>query len=164
VPLTARRELDLERQEIVSAPVDLVWDEMGSLGQVLAMTPYISDYEVVPGGQQAQGRAMVAWGPVKRTIDLDATLLGIALERQIRYVIAALSLQMRVEIAIDLALAGMNETRLHYHSLLIAGHPTTVRTWRLYREIAEVQADRLLHRVKVKSEQRRLAKQRLLDD
>jgi hypothetical protein len=36
--------------------------------------------------------------------------------------------------------------------------------WRLYREIAEEQADRLVHRVKVKSEQRRLAKQRLLDE
>ena len=47
---TAKRELELERQEVVRAPLRLVWGELGSLRQVLDLTPHISDCEMVPGG------------------------------------------------------------------------------------------------------------------
>ena len=134
---------------------------MGSLCQVLAKTRHISDWEVAPGGQHARGRTRFAWGPLKRTVEFEMTLLGVAAERQIRYVIEVLSLETRVETEIDLALAGMNETRLHYRSLLAAGN-RAVRMCHLFRDLIEEQADHILHQVKVKAEQRRLAHERLL--
>lgn len=161
MPATTRRELDLERQVRVSAPLRLVWEEMGSLHQVLAKAPHLSDCEVARGGQQALMRAHLSWGPFKRAVEVEARLLGIAVERQIRYVMEAGSLEARAEIAIDLIVAGDCETRLLYRSCVEAGHKTAIRMWRVFREIAEEQADSLLQRVKVRSEQRRLAHERL---
>lgn len=162
MPAMGWMEFDLERQECISAPLHLVWDEIDSLERVLAKTPHVTVCEVAPSKQQARGRATVAWGPVKRTVNLDVALLGLVAEQQIRYVIEARSLETSLEAAIDLALAGMNETRVHYHASVVVRHPTARRTWRLLREIAEEQADSILHRIKVKSEQRRLAHERLL--
>jgi hypothetical protein len=67
-------ELEVHRQERIMAPLQLMWEEMESLEQILSKSPQISEYDVVPGGQKAHGRARLAWGPVKWTVDLDVEI------------------------------------------------------------------------------------------
>ena len=43
-------ELEVQRHERIMAPLQLVWEEMDSLEQILAKTPQISEYDLVPGG------------------------------------------------------------------------------------------------------------------
>jgi len=63
-------ELEVERHERIMAPVQLVWEEIDSLEQILAKSPQISHYDVVPGGQRARGSTKLAWGPLKWTVDI----------------------------------------------------------------------------------------------
>jgi len=69
-------ELEIQRHERINAPLQLVWEEMDSLDQILAKTPQISEYDVVPGGQKARGRTRLTWGPVKWSVDVEVTLTG----------------------------------------------------------------------------------------
>lgn len=155
-------ELDLERRERISAPLQLVWDETGSLEQVLTKSPQVSNCEIAPGGVRAKGIAKLAWGPVKWAVDLDVTLLELVVHQHIRYAIEAIDLGTRAETTINLLLVGINETDVGYHSVIEVQHRIAARMRGLFNEIAEGQAHSILHRVKVRSEQRRLANERLL--
>ena len=53
-------ELEVHRHERIMASLQLAWEEMDALEQLLAKTPQISEYDVVPGGQQARGRIRLA--------------------------------------------------------------------------------------------------------
>ena len=155
-------ELDVHRHERIMAPLQLVWDEMDSLDQILAKTPQISEYDVVPGGQKARGRARLAWGPVKWTVDLDAEISDIAPRERLTFEIDGPSIEVHYKAVIELTRVGDNETKLELRGHLDVRHRMAARMRGLFNEIAEDQAHSLVHRVKVKAEQRRLAQERLL--
>ncbi len=155
-------ELELDRQERVNAPLQLVWEELDTLDQLLAKTPQISDYEVVPGGQRARGKAKLAWGPVKWAVDLDVEVVDLTPRQQVVFTIDAPSLETRGTFTVTVTSIGEAETRLDYRGTVDVRHRMASRMRGLFNEILEDQAHSLLHRVKVKSEQRRLAQERLL--
>jgi len=155
-------ELQIQRQERINAPLQLVWEEMDSLEQILAKSPQISEYDVVPGGQKARGRAKLAWGPVKWAVDLDVTVTDFQPRQRITFAIDAPTLEVHYECAIELASIGEAETKLDYRGRIDVRHRMASRMRGVFNEIAEDQAHSLVHRVKVKAEQRRLAQERLL--
>lgn len=65
------------------APLALVWDELSSLDHILAKTRHISRYEVLVGGERARGQTTFTWGPVRKSVDLDVTPLGMVTKRQV---------------------------------------------------------------------------------
>jgi carbon monoxide dehydrogenase subunit G len=155
-------ELEVHREERIMAPVQLVWEEMDSLEQILAKSPQISEYEVVPSGQTARGKTKLAWGPVKWWVDVDVEILGCQPRQSISFAIDGPSLEVHYEGAIELVPIGEAETRLDYRGHLDVRHRMASRMRGLFTEIAEDQAHSLVQRVKVKAEQRRLAQERLL--
>jgi carbon monoxide dehydrogenase subunit G len=155
-------ELEVHRQERIVAPLQMVWDEMGSLEQVLAKSPQIAEYEVVPGGQRARGTAMLSWGPVKWTVQLEIGVTQYQPRERLGFLIEGPALEVRYDAVIDLAAIGDAETRLEYRGHLDVRHRMAARMRGLFGEIAEDQAHSLVHRVKVRAEQRRLAQERLL--
>ena len=155
-------ELEVARHERIVAPLQLVWEEMDSLEQILAKTPQISEYEVVPGGQKARGKARLAWGPVKWTVDLDVEITEYVPRQRITFSIEGPSLEVHSRATVELAPVSENETKLEYRSHLDVRHRMAGRMRGLFNEIAEDHAHSLVHRVKVKAEQRRLAQERLL--
>jgi carbon monoxide dehydrogenase subunit G len=155
-------ELEVERHERIMAPLQLVWDEMDSLEQILAKTPQISQYEVVPGGQKARGTTKLAWGPLKWTVDIEAEVSDLVPLQRLCFAIDGPSLEVHYECSVDIAAIGEGETRLEYRGHLDVHHRMAGRMRGLFNEIAEDQAHSVVHRVKVKAEQRRLAQERLL--
>jgi carbon monoxide dehydrogenase subunit G len=155
-------ELEIQRQERINAPLQLVWEEMDSLEQILAKSPQISEYDVVPGGQRARGRAKLAWGPVKWTVDLEVEIVEFQPRQRLGFSIDAPSMEVHYEATIDLVSVGEGETKLDYRGRLDVRHRMAGRMRGVFNEIAEDQAHSLVHRVKVKAEQRRLAQERLL--
>ena len=155
-------ELEVQRHERIMAPLQLVWEEMDSLEQILAKTPQISEYDLVPGGQKAQGKARLAWGPVKWTLDLEVEITEFAPRQRIGFSVDAPSLEVRYQATVEVAPVGDNETKLELRGHLDVRHRMAGRMRGLFNEIAEDQAHSLVHRVKVKAEQRRLAQERLL--
>lgn len=155
-------ELEIQRHERINAPLQLVWEEMDSLDQILAKSPQIPEYEVIPGGQKARGRTKLAWGPVKWTVDVEVEIVEFQPRQRLVFAIDGPSLEVRFEAAIDLASIGEGETKLDYRGHLDVRHRMASRMRGLFNEIAEDQAHSLVHRVKVKAEQRRLAQERLL--
>ena len=67
-----------------------------------------------------------------------------------------------LEASIELVSIGEGETKLDYRGHLDVRHRMASRMRGLFNEIAEDHAHSLVHRVKVKAEQRRLAQERLL--
>ena len=155
-------ELEVQRHERIMAPLQLVWEEMDSLEQILAKSPQISQYDVVPGGQRARGTTKLAWGPLKWTVDIEAEVTELIPLQRLGFAIEGPSLEVRYEGTIDLAPIGEAETKLEYRGRLDVRHRMASRMRGLFNEIAEDQAHSLVHRVKVKAEQRRLAQERLL--
>jgi carbon monoxide dehydrogenase subunit G len=155
-------ELEIERHERVNAPLALVWEEIDSLDRILAKTPQINDYEIVPGGRTARGRAKLAWGPVKWAVDLEVTVTGIVPLREVSFTIDAPSLEIRATMDLAVGSMGEMETRLDYRGFIEVHHRMASRMRGLFNEVLEDQAHSLLHRAKVKAEQRRLAQERLL--
>jgi carbon monoxide dehydrogenase subunit G len=155
-------ELEVQRHDRIVAPVQLVWEEMNSLEQILAKSPQISGYEVVPGGQKARGSTRLAWGPVKWTVDLTVEITEFVPRQRISFCIDGPSLEVHYVATAELTPVGETETKLDYRGHLDVRHRMAGRMRGLFNEIAEDQAHSLVHRVKVKSEQRRLAQERLL--
>ncbi|HEV8627795.1 MAG TPA: SRPBCC family protein [Acidimicrobiia bacterium] len=155
-------ELEVHRHERIMAPLQLVWEEMDSLEQILAKTPQISDYDVVPGGQKAGGKAKLAWGPVKWMIDLEVEIVEFQPRQRIAYTVDGPALEVHYRATIELATVGDNETKLDLRGHFDVRHRMASRMRGLFNEILEDQAHSLVHRVKVKAEQRRLAQERLL--
>ena len=156
-------ELTIAQDERISAPLHLVWDELGSLDRILAKTPLMSRCEIVPDGGRARAKADLAWGPFRWTVELDVMLLGLIDQRQIRYVIEAKRMAARAETTVDLVPTGQIETKLAYCELVEVGRRAGGQLRRLVKDMAEEHAHNFLHKVKVKSEQRWLAHERLLD-
>jgi carbon monoxide dehydrogenase subunit G len=155
-------ELEVERHERIMAPVQLVWEEMDSLEQILAKSPQVSQYDVVPGGKRARASTKLAWGPLKWAVDLEAEITEMVPLQRLGYSIDGPSLEVRYEATIELVPIGEGETKLDYVGHLDVRHRMAGRMRGLFNEIAEDQAHSLVHRVKVKAEQRRLAQERLL--
>jgi carbon monoxide dehydrogenase subunit G len=155
-------ELEVQRHERIHAPLQLVWEEMDSLDQILAKSPQISEYDVVPGGQKARGKTKLAWGPVKWALDVDIGIVEFQPRQRIGIAFDAPTLEVHYEFTIDLVPNGEAETKLDYRGHLDVRHRMASRMRGLFNEIAEDQAHSLIHRVKVKAEQRRLAQERLL--
>jgi carbon monoxide dehydrogenase subunit G len=155
-------ELEVQRHERINAPLQLVWEEIDSLDQILAKTPQISEYDVIPGGQKARGKTKLTWGPVKWAVDVDVALTDFVPRQHVTFVIEAHSLETRGEVTVAIASIGEGETKLNYRCTLEVRHRMASRMRGLFTEILEDQAHSILHRVKVKSEQRRLAQERLL--
>jgi carbon monoxide dehydrogenase subunit G len=155
-------QLEVERHERINAPLQLVWEEMDSLEQILAKIPQISDHDVAPGGQKSRGRTKLTWGPVKWAVDVEVAIAEFQPRRRLGFVIDAPTLQVRYECSIDLVSIGERETKLDYRGHLDVRHRMASRVPGLFNEMAEDQAHSLVHRVKVKAEQRRLAQERLL--
>jgi carbon monoxide dehydrogenase subunit G len=155
-------ELEVHRHERILAPLQLVWEETDSLHQILAKSPQISEYDIVPGGQKARGKTRLAWGPVKWTLDIDVEITEFEPRQRIGFSIEAPAMEVRYQAAVDLAAVGDNETKLEYRGHLDVQHRMANRMRGLFNEIAEDQAHSLINRIKVKAEQRRLAQERLL--
>jgi carbon monoxide dehydrogenase subunit G len=115
-------ELEIQRHERINAPVQLVWEEMDSLEQILAKSPQISHYEVVPGGQKARGNSRLTWGPVKWSVDVDVSLDDIVPRQHIRFSIHAPSMETRMEVIVVLTSMGETETKLDYRGTLDVRH------------------------------------------
>ena len=135
---------------------------MDSLEQILAKSPQVAEYDVVPGGQKARGSSRLAWGPVKWKVDLEVTIAEFQPRQRLAFTIDAPSLEVHYEVGMDLISIGEGETKLDYRGHLDVRHRMAGRMRGLFSEIAEDQAHSLVHRVKVKAEQRRLAQERLL--
>jgi carbon monoxide dehydrogenase subunit G len=155
-------ELDVQRQERILAPLQLAWEEMDSLEQILAKTPQVSGFDIVPGGQKARGKAKLAWGPVKWTSDLEVEITEFRPRQRIAFSIDAPSLEVRLDAVLELTPAGESETKIEYQGHLDVRHRMAGRMKGLFHEITEDHAHGLVHRVKIKAEQRRLAQERLL--
>ena len=155
-------EIEIQRHERINAPLQLVWEEMDSLDQILAKTPQFSDYDVVPGGQSARGSTRLAWGPIKWNVDVELSITDYQPRHCLGFSILAPSLEVVYDVVIDLASIGEGETKLDYRGHLDVRHRMASRMRGLFNEIAEDQAHGVVHRVKVKAEQRRLAQERLL--
>ena len=155
-------ELEVHRNERIMAPLQLVWEEMDSLEQILAKTPQISEYDVVPGGQKAHGKARLAWGPVKWTVDLEVEITDIEPRQRIGFSVDGPAIEVHYQAVVELTPVGENETKLELRGHLDVRHRMASRMRGLFNEIAEDQAHSLVNRVKVKAEQRRLAQERLL--
>lgn len=155
-------ELEVHRHDRITAPLQLVWEEMDSLEQILAKTPQISEYEVVPGGERARGKARLAWGPVKWTVDLEVEVTEFVPLQRISFTVDGPALEVHYRATVELAPVGESETKLDLRGHLDVRHRMAGRMRGLFNEIAEDQAHSLVHRVKVKAEQRRLAQERLL--
>ena len=155
-------ELEIHRHERVMAPVQLVWEEIDSLEQILVKSPHISKYTISPEGQKAHGTSRLAWGPVKWTVAVDVTIIDLRPCRCLSFTIDVPALGFRSQASVDLMAIGEAETMLDYRGHLAVRHPIASRMRGLLNEVAEEQANRLTHHVKVKSEQRRLAQERLL--
>jgi carbon monoxide dehydrogenase subunit G len=155
-------ELEVQRHERIMAPVQLVWEEMDSLEQILAKSPQISEYDVIPGGQKAKGKAKLAWGPVKWNVDLEVSIVEFRPRQHLAFTIDGPSLEVHYEATIDLVPIGEGETKLDYRGHIDVRHRMASRMRGVFNEIAEDHAHSLVHRVKVKAEQRRLAQERLL--
>ena len=78
------------------------------------------------------------------------------------FAIAGPSLEVRYEGLLEISPIGEGETRLDYRGHVDVQHRMASRMRGLFNEIAEDQAHSVVHRVKVKAEQRRLAQERLL--
>ena len=111
-------ELEIQRHERINAPLQLVWEEMDSLEQILAKSPQISEYDVVPGGQRARGKTKLAWGPVKWTVDVEVEITEFEPRQRLGFAIEGPSLEVRYEGTIDLAPIGEGETKLEYRGRL----------------------------------------------
>ena len=155
-------ELEVQRHERIMAPVQLVWEEIDSLEQILAKSPQVSEYDVVPGGQKARGKTKLAWGPVKWAVDVEVEILEFQPRQRIAFAIDGPSIEVRYEATIDLVPIGEAETKLDYRGHLDVRNRMASRMRGLFNEITEDQVHSLVHRVKVKAEQRRLAQERLL--
>lgn len=155
-------ELEVQRHERIMAPVQLVWEEMNSLDQILAKTLQVSEYDIVPGGQKARGKARLAWGPVKWTSELEVEITDLVFQQRLSYTIDGRSLEVRHDATVELTPVGENETRIEYRGHLDVRHRMAGRMKGLFHEVAEDHAHGLVHRVKIKAEQRRLAQERLL--
>ena len=155
-------ELEVQRHERIMAPLQLVWEEMDSLDQILAKSPQISEYDVVPGGQKARGRTKLAWGPVKWVVEVDIEIVEFQPRQRLAFSIDGPALEVRYDATIDLVSIGEGETKLDYRGHIDVRHRMASRMRGLFNEIAEDQAHSLVQRVKVKAEQRRLAQERLL--
>jgi carbon monoxide dehydrogenase subunit G len=155
-------ELSVQRHERIMAPVHLVWEEMDSLDQILAKTPQVSEFDIVPGGKKARGVARLAWGPVKWTTELAIEITDIVPNQRLCYTIEGPSLEVRADTIVELIPVGDNETKLEYTGHLDVRHRMAGRMKGLFNEILEDHAHSLINRVKIKAEQRRLAQERLL--
>lgn len=155
-------EIDVERSERITAPLQLVWDETDSLEKLLAKTPQAFTYEVLPGGQRATAMSRLAWGPIKWSVDVEVSIEEYRPLEQIAYCVSAPSLALRFQGVIDLIPVGERETRLDYRGHLDVGHQYVSRMRGLFNDITEEHVCGLIGRVKVKAEQRRLAQERLL--
>ncbi len=155
-------ELEVHRQDRVMAPLQLVWEEMDSLDQILAKTPQVSEYEVVPGGQKARGKTKLAWGPLKWMVDLEVEITEFVPRQRISFSVDGPALEVHYQATVELAPVSENETKLEFRGHLDVRHRMASRMRGLFTEIAEDQAHSLVQRVKVKAEQRRLAQERLL--
>ncbi|MEW6474268.1 MAG: SRPBCC family protein [Actinomycetota bacterium] len=156
-------EVEVQRHERIMASLQLVWEEMGSLEQILAKSPQVSEYDVAPGGQKARGKAKLAWGPVKWTVELEIAIVDIQPRQHLTFTIDGPALGVHSEATIELASIAENETKLGYQGHIDVRHGMAGRMRGLFHEIAEDQAESLVHRVKVKAEQRRLAQEKLLN-
>ena len=155
-------ELEVHRHERIMAPLQLVWEEMDSLEQILAKSPQISEYDIVPGGQRAQGRTKLAWGPLKWQVDMVMEITELVPRRRLVFAIDGPALEVHYQGTLEVLAIGEGETKLDYRGHLDVRHRMAARMRGLFNEIAEDQAHSLVHRVKVKAEQRRLAQERLL--
>jgi carbon monoxide dehydrogenase subunit G len=155
-------ELEVHRHERIMAPLQLVWEEIDSLEQFLAKTPQVSEHDVVPGGQKARGKTRLAWGPLKWTLDLEVEITDFQPRQRIGFSVDGPAMEVHYEVTVELAPVGDSETRLEYDGHLDVRHRMAGRMRGLFNEIAEDHAHGIVHRVKVKAEQRRLAQERLL--
>ena len=155
-------ELEVQRHERIIAPLQLVWEEMDSLDQILAKTPQIPDFDIVPGGQKARGRARLAWGPVRWNLDLEIEIKEFDPHHRITYSVDGPALEVHYEATLEIARVGENETKLEMRGQFDVRHRMASRMRGLFNEVLEDQAHSLMHRIKVKAEQRRLAQERLL--
>ena len=146
----------------VAAPLELVWEELDSLDQILSKTPQAFTYEVVPGGREATVQAIFSWGPVKWTVEMQASLEEYVPPERTLLVIHAPSLDARYRLHIQLQAVGGTATKLLFGAQLDCGHRFAARMHGLLGEIMEEHVCGVVSRVQTRAEQRRRAQERLL--
>lgn len=155
-------EIDFERHEHVTAPITLVWEEVGSLEQILTKTPLAQNYEISAGGERATFQVHLAWGPVKWTVDASITLVALDEPHSITIALAGPSLDVEYHATIELTAVGSGDTKLSYQGHLECRHRLASRLRGMLTDMAEEHMYGVINRAKVRSEQRRLAQDRLL--
>ncbi|MGH8992393.1 MAG: SRPBCC family protein [Acidimicrobiia bacterium] len=155
-------EIDIERQERITAPLLLVWDEIDSLEQILAKSPQAFSYDMVPGGGRATIRANLAWGPLKWSVEGETVLADLVPQHRITYALDVPSLELHYEATIEVDPVGDGETKLDYRGHLEARGRMANRMRGMFSQILEEHGTGIVRKVKVKAEQRRLAQERLL--
>ena len=162
--LRSTMELDVQRHERIIAPSSWCWEEMDSLDQILAKSPQISEYESYRAVRRLGGGPKLTWGPVKWAVDVEVSLTDFVARQHVVFVIEAPSLETRASRPGPprSLRPGRRQTKLDYRCGLEVRHRMASRMRGVFNEILEDLAHSILHRVKVKSEQRRLAQERLL--
>jgi carbon monoxide dehydrogenase subunit G len=154
-------EIDLERQQRINAPIQLVWDEVDSLDQLLAKSPQISS-EVIPGSDRGSVTATLQWGPLKWTIEGAMQLEEIVPLERISVSIAAPSLEIDARESLELKRLGDTDTRLTLRGHMVCRHRFGNRMKGVLAEVLEGQMVSIVGRTKTRAEQRQQAQDRLL--
>jgi carbon monoxide dehydrogenase subunit G len=155
-------EIDFVRSQRVAAPLDLVWNEVGSLEEFLAKIPKKWVQDVVPGSDSAQLLLELAWGPVKWAFEGTAALEAVTPREHVLFVIEVENLMLRFDGSLDLYAVAGRETNMSYRGHMECRHRFASKMRGMLGDVVEEHVHRLMGRVKDRAERRYLARERLL--
>ena len=153
--------LVFQREARVKAPVQLVWDEVGSLDAVIARTPQALTHLRAANGKSAAISGNLHWGPFKHTLAAEVSVVELVPTRQIDYRIVAPSLESHYDGRITLHAVGAAETELRYHGELDLRSPAAKRFRGMLSDLVEEHVHGMTEQAKARAERRQLAEEKL---
>lgn len=153
-------EVVIERHERITVPlklvreeiIQLVWEEVGSLGQILPKSPSAS-YDVLRGRKWSPPRDALISGSLQWTLDPGFSE-GLRPRQHLVYMVDMPSDELRFEGTIELAALGDGETEVGYRVRLESCHRLANLLRGVFHEIATGHAQGLVLRTKARVEQR----------
>jgi carbon monoxide dehydrogenase subunit G len=156
-------DIDFERHERIGAPIERVWEEVGSLDEILAKSPHVSAHHMLPDGHAAELQVQLKWGPVKRTIKPVAKLVDVRPCEGLLLVIDAPTMDLHFKGTMSLDPGGEAETVLTYCTHLESAHGLSERMRPALSEMLESHVHDLVDGVKARAERHHQAAEQLLD-
>lgn len=154
-------EADHTRSVRVAAPIDMVWDELGSLDRLMKQIPEVAYVRLEPDGRTAHITTSLAWGPISWKF-ANVSLAVSRPPHQLQWCVHASSLQLDFEGTFDLAPAAVrNETLLTYRGSLRCRHRLLSRLRGALASSLEGHVNSLTERLAVLAAQHTEAKARL---